>query len=532
MHNVRPTLSLVLPVLNEADVLPSLHQELLSFLGRIGLSSEVIFVDSCSNDGSTDRLKSIVQGDARFHLVCLSRNFGHAAALSAGLEFARGHAVIVMDADLQDPFEVISEMINLWKQGNDVVYGKPRAPEGATPLARLASAIASKLTKASFPSDVPLETGDFRLTSRRVVLALRELKEAHRFVRGMVAWIGFRQAEVLYTRAPRAAGASKVSSLGRIAVAANNVFALSTLPLRFATKAGFVMGLLSLLAGLWALIAHLFSGTAPGWSSTFTLIAFVASIQLFLGGLIGEYVARVYEAIKARPTYLAQELVNLHARDTSEEDSALPAELSAFNSIVPAAPANMAAPLAHAPEPQAQAPWQEAPAATRPTEIGFPAMSYAQQAHDFPSPIDIPPPTEIASVPDVPPSRAALESADIIDLGAPPPAQARPSSPPPFRGKTPAPPPASDVTRPSTASKSARPSGGGSPGAAPPRIATNASIEKTQTLSRPRHATVVGIAPPPSVSAEAHTSPTSPPPREEKPTLDPDGTEEVQAREQ
>jgi polyisoprenyl-phosphate glycosyltransferase len=516
MHNVRPTLSLVLPVLNEADVLPSLHRELLSFLGRIGLSAEVIFVDSCSNDGSTDTLKSIVQGDARFHLVCLSRNFGHAAALSAGLEFARGHAVIVMDADLQDPFEVISEMINLWKQGNDVVYGKPRAPEGATPLARLASVISSKLTKAAFPSDVPLETGDFRLTSRRVVLALRELKEAHRFVRGMVAWIGFRQAEVVYTRAPRAAGASKVSSLGRLAVAASNVFALSTMPLRLASKVGFVMGLLSVFAGLWALLAHLFGGTAPGWSSTFTLIAFVASIQLFLGGLIGEYVARVYEAVKARPTYIAQELVNLHACDTSEDDAVLPAELSAFNSIVPAAPpAPTFAPAA----PEPQAPWkQEAP--TRPTEIGFPAMSLSQPAQEIPSPMDIPPPPQVASVPNTPPSRAALESSDIIDLGAlPPVSQARPSSPPPFRGKTPAPPPAVKPSVP--------------PSVAPPRVAMNASIEKTQTLSRPRHATVVGIAPPASVTqapTEAHTSPTSPPPREEKPTLDPDGTEEQHAR--
>jgi polyisoprenyl-phosphate glycosyltransferase len=525
----RPTLSLVLPVLNEAALLQDLHRELQIFLAKVGLSTEVIFVDGGSTDGSADTIKSLVQSDPRFRLITLTRNFGHQAALSAGLDYARGHAVIVMDSDLQDPFDVILEMVNLWKQGYDVVHARPRSPEGNTPIARLASSLSASLTRLAMPTEIPLETGDFRLTSRRVVVAVRELREAHRFVRGMVAWVGFSQAEVLYNRSPRTAGASKVSAAGRLRVAAGNLMSLSAVPLRFASGAGLVMGAFAFLLGLWALCMRLFSAPVPGWTSTFLLLTLVSSIQLFLGGLIGEYLARIYESVKARPAYLTNELVNMGERDTNEVDNAPIAELANFNSLpnqvaqqapqnfpqpapasqgpiltslgLPAASAPLMAaqPISMAPTPAAvprpsdmdipaPEPLDVSDLPQRSTVVGVPAMasnqpppSVAPTTRSAPAAQPAPPakPLSVTPAPAVvmpntfapepTSSRAILDSVDLIEVAK----QIPPEMKPPMA------PPTQRVSKPPARMTPAPPPAAGE-----------------RPLGRPRHATVMGVAPP------------------------------------
>src|SRR4051812_11771091 len=204
-----PVLSLVLPIFNEEAVIPELHARLQKFLPALGLDSEVVFVDDGSRDRSLELLKKLSAVEPRYRVLSFARNFGHQAAITAGLDHARGEAVVVMDADLQDPPEVVLEMVAKWKQGYDVVYGRRRSREGETWLKLLTAKWFYRIFAAMIPIEVPLDTGDFRLMSRRVVTVLRELREVHRFVRGMVSWLGFRQIAVLYDRPRRFAGVTK-----------------------------------------------------------------------------------------------------------------------------------------------------------------------------------------------------------------------------------------------------------------------------------------------------------------------------------
>src|ERR1700679_227765 len=205
----RPTLSLVLPIYNEEEVIPELHTRLQEFLGKLSVDAEVLFVNDGSRDRSMELLRGIASGEPRYRVLAFARNFGHQTAITAGLDYARGRAVVVMDADLQDPPEGVLEMVAKWREGFDVVYGKRRSREGESFFKLLTAKWFYRFFAAMIPIEVPLDTGDFRLMSRRVVIALRELRETHRFVRGMVAWIGFKQVAVLYDRPRRFAGETK-----------------------------------------------------------------------------------------------------------------------------------------------------------------------------------------------------------------------------------------------------------------------------------------------------------------------------------
>ena len=205
----RPTLSLVLPIYNEEDVIPELHRRLQDFLAKLPLETEVLFVNDGSRDRSMELLRDVAEGEARYRILSFARNFGHQTAITAGVDYARGKAVVVMDADLQDPPEVVLEMVARWREGFDVVYGRRRKRQGETWFKLLTARWFYRVFAAMIPNEVPLDTGDFRLMSRRVIVALRELRETHRFVRGMVAWIGFKQTEVLYDRPGRFAGETK-----------------------------------------------------------------------------------------------------------------------------------------------------------------------------------------------------------------------------------------------------------------------------------------------------------------------------------
>jgi glycosyltransferase involved in cell wall biosynthesis len=317
----QPTLSLVLPIYNEESVIPELHTRLQSFLAELRLDTEVIFVNDGSRDRSMELLRGISAGEPRYKVLSFARNFGHQAAITAGLDYARGKAVVVLDADLQDPPEVILEMVAKWREGFDVVYGKRRSRAGESFMKLLTAKWFYRLFAAMIPIEVPLDTGDFRLMSRRVVVALRELKETHRFVRGLVAWVGFKQTAVLYDRPGRFAGETKYPLRKMLRFAVDGITSFSVLPLRFATYLGMIISLASVGVAVWALLAkYVFRVTVQGWTAEVVLVSLLAAVQLIMIGILGEYIGRIYEEVKKRPLYIVSDLVSL---DRRPDDNAL-----------------------------------------------------------------------------------------------------------------------------------------------------------------------------------------------------------------
>lgn len=323
----RPTLSLVLPIYNEEEVIPELHRRLQEFLTKLGLPAEVVFVNDGSRDRSMELLRGIAAEEPRYRVVSFARNFGHQGAITAGVDFARGKAVVVMDADLQDPPEVVLEMVEKWREGFDVVYGRRRKRAGETWFKLLTARAFYRVFAAMIPIQVPLDTGDFRLMSRRVVLVLRELRETHRFVRGMVAWVGFKQTEVLYDRPGRFAGDTKYPLRKMVAFAIDGITSFSVLPLRFATYMGMLMILASVGVIAWALVAkYVLHQVVQGWTGIMIVVAVFASVQLLMIGILGEYIGRIYEEVKRRPLYIVGDTVNASKDDDEDEaeDGSLP----------------------------------------------------------------------------------------------------------------------------------------------------------------------------------------------------------------
>jgi polyisoprenyl-phosphate glycosyltransferase len=316
----RPTLSLVLPIYDEEAVIPELHKQLQDFLGRLNLEAEVLFVNDGSRDRSMELLRELAASEARYRILSFARNFGHQTAITAGIDYARGNAVVVMDADLQDPPEVVVEMVEKWRQGYDVVYGRRLRRYGETWFKIITAQWFYRVFAAMIPIEVPLDTGDFRLMSRRVVVALRELREVHRFVRGMVAWVGFKQTEVLYERPNRFAGETKYPFRKMVRFAIDGITSFSILPLRLATYLGMLMSTASVGVVLWALIdKYILRQTVQGWTAIVIIVAMFASVQLLMIGILGEYVGRIYEEVKRRPLYVVGDTVNLPRERELEE---------------------------------------------------------------------------------------------------------------------------------------------------------------------------------------------------------------------
>lgn len=307
----RPELSLVIPIYNEEEVLPELDGRVLELMKALGLDSEIVFVNDGSRDRSMEMLRAMAAREPRYKVVGFARNFGHQRAITAGIDAARGKAVVVMDADLQDPPEVILEMVAKWREGYDVVYGKRRTREGETAFKLFTAKMFYRVFAAMIPIKVPLDTGDFRLMSRRVVLAMRELRETHLFVRGLVSWVGFKQCAVEYDRAARFAGETKYPLKKMISFALDGIASFSILPLRFATYIGLVVGFASVLYATAAVITFLIGHTVPGWTTTVVLVSFLFSVQLLVTGVLGEYIGRIYEQVKGRPLYVVAERLNL-----------------------------------------------------------------------------------------------------------------------------------------------------------------------------------------------------------------------------
>jgi polyisoprenyl-phosphate glycosyltransferase len=312
-------LSVVVPVFNEEDTLRELHRRLTAALPP-SEQTEVILVDDGSVDGSWQLMCELAAVDPRLRLVRLSRNFGHQAAITAGLEISRGDAAVVIDADLQDPPELIPELVARWHDGYDVVYAVRVQRVGETRFKVASSAVFYRLLRRLSRSDIPADAGDFRLMSRRVVDALRAMPERARFLRGMTSWVGFRQTGVEYRRDARHAGASKYSLGKMLRFALDAVTSFSTVPIRFVAWLGFACVSFCLVVLGWALYTRFFTNrAAPGWTSLLVVVLLLGGVQLLSLGIIGQYVARIFDEAKQRPLYLVAEVFEAPLVEVSAE---------------------------------------------------------------------------------------------------------------------------------------------------------------------------------------------------------------------
>lgn len=316
----RVVLSVVVPSFNEESVIRETHDRLVSALGEIpDVDFEVVHVDDGSSDATLEILREIQGADGRARVVALSRNFGHQIALTAGLEYACGDVVAVIDADLQDPPAVIAEMVERWRAGADVAFGVRSVRHGESASKRALSRAFYRVINRLSEVPMPLDTGDFRLMDRRVVDALLAMPEQSRFVRGMVAWIGFRQEGVHFQRAPRRAGSTKYSFGKMVRLATDGILSFSVIPLRLATYLGFAASALALAGIVYALVLRLVTEVwVTGWTLLFIAMLFLGGVQLLVLGVIGEYLGRAYGELKRRPLYFVKEELGFPVRGSTD----------------------------------------------------------------------------------------------------------------------------------------------------------------------------------------------------------------------
>ncbi len=304
---IAPEISVVIPLFNEQENLVELHERLTAALDQQDHSAEIVLVDDGSNDLTPRLLQVLAANDRRVVAVHLSRNFGHQAAVTAGIDRARGDAVIVMDADLQDPPELIGRFLELWREGNDVVYAvRQRRKEG--PAKRAAYALFYRLLEALSEHPIPRDAGDFCLMDRRVVEAMKSMPERVRFVRGLRAYVGFRQIGVAYDRPARAAGISKYTLSKLFRLALDGLVSFGGRPLRLVTYLGLISAAMAFGLTFWVVLDAVWSQTAPrGWASLIIVILFMGSVQLLSLGIVGEYLRLIFLEAKGRPSYIVKE---------------------------------------------------------------------------------------------------------------------------------------------------------------------------------------------------------------------------------
>jgi glycosyltransferase involved in cell wall biosynthesis len=311
-----PRFSVVVPVRDEEEVLPELARRLAATLDGLGRDWEVILVDDGSRDGTYGLAVELHTNDPRFKVVRLSRGFGHQVALSAGLDLARGDAVVTMDGDLQHPPEVIPELVARWDAGDEIVYAVMEERQGEGRSKDWTARAFYRLLGRLADIDVPSGAGDFRLVDRRALDAVRAMRESNRYLRGMFSWVGFRQSGVPYASPPRPAGRSKYTRVRMMRLAADAVIGFSNRPLRLGLNVGFVVSIASIVFGLSAVISKLVGVfVVPGWTSIMVLVGIVGGIQLIVLGVIGEYVSHIFDEVKRRPLYVVS-----RAHGIPEED--------------------------------------------------------------------------------------------------------------------------------------------------------------------------------------------------------------------
>jgi glycosyltransferase involved in cell wall biosynthesis len=303
-----PTFSVIAPIFNELDNLPELYRRVKEVMDRTGDPWELVLVDDGSSDGSTDIIRGLAQQDLRIRPVIFARNFGHQIAVTAGLDYSQGKAVIIIDADLQDPPEVMLQLIEKWREGHEVVFAVRTEREGESWFKTATASLFYRLIYRITDVKIPMDTGDFRLMDRKVVNVMNSMRERHRFLRGMSAWVGFRQVGVGYKRAARYAGTTKYPFRKMFRLALNAVTSFSYFPLQVATYFGFLSAGISILVIPVVFILRLANNAAFfGQASTLVAVLFLGGVQLISLGLLGEYIGRIYDEVKGRPLYIVSE---------------------------------------------------------------------------------------------------------------------------------------------------------------------------------------------------------------------------------
>jgi dolichol-phosphate mannosyltransferase len=307
-------LTVVLPVYNNGDCLQELYERLSTTFAQISLTNfEIICVDDGSRDHSREVIKTLREKDSRIKLIQLSRNFGHQFAITAGFDLSSGDAVLVMDADLQDPPEAIPEFLEKWRQGYDVVYGVRMERAGDSRFKRLTASIFYRMLRKLTKTEIALDSGDFRLLSRRAMDSFNQLRERARFVRGMVSWLGYPQTPVYYKRAARWAGKSQYSLRRLMRLAFDAVVSFSDVPLRIATWIGFLGVSVCIGYFIYIMIANALWGVpVQGWASLVAVVLFIGCVQLTILGMMGQYIGRMYDELKGRPLYIVADLVGFN----------------------------------------------------------------------------------------------------------------------------------------------------------------------------------------------------------------------------
>jgi len=307
----RPRYSIVAPCYNEEAGLHELYKRVSEVMDSTGEPWELVLINDGSRDRTRDIMRQMHDNDARVKIVDFARNFGHQLAATAGLDHATGEAVIIIDADLQDPPQVIPDMIQKWKEGIEVVYAVRTQRKGESWFKEFTAKAFYRLVYRITDVDIPLDTGDFRLMDRKVVNAMNQLRERHRFIRGMTSWVGFRQTGVHYVREERFAGETHYPFRKMFKFALDAITGFSYLPLQMATYLGFIIAALSALAAILVIIARLFIGAAPfhGQATTLVFVLFIGGVQLITLGIIGEYLGRIYDEVKGRPLYIVREAI-------------------------------------------------------------------------------------------------------------------------------------------------------------------------------------------------------------------------------
>ncbi len=313
-------ISIVVPLLNEETNANTIYDRCRNVFQKIEQDYEFVIIDDGSTDNTLTVLKDLAETDKKVKILSFSRNFGHQSAITAGIDYAQGDAVVIIDGDLQDPPELIPQMIEKWKEGYQVVYAKRTKRKGETFFKKTTASLFYRTFQYLANAQIPLDTGDFRLMDRSVVDSLKELKERNRFIRGLVYWVGFNQIGVEYERDERKTGESKYPLSKMVRFASNGIFSFSDKPLRLATIMGLLSSMLGLIMIFWGLYSKfvLSDTTIRGWTSVFISILFLGGIQLFTLGIIGEYISRIYDELKARPIYIIQEKINIPTGDNNE----------------------------------------------------------------------------------------------------------------------------------------------------------------------------------------------------------------------
>jgi polyisoprenyl-phosphate glycosyltransferase len=308
MTSDRPTLSVIAPVFNEEAILPELYRRLSQVLDSAGLSWELVLINDGSRDRSPQIMRELHDQDPRVKVLDFARNFGHQIAITAGADYAQGDAVVIIDADLQDPPEVILDLLDKWKEGYEVVYAVRGERKGETWFKEFTAKAFYRIIYQITDINIPMDTGDFRLMDRKVVDALRQMREHHRFMRGMSVWVGFRQTGVQYVRAERYAGETKYPLKKMVKFALDGITSFSYLPLQLAMYLGFIAAGIAVLGILITIILRLSGSQAfYGQATTLVSVLFLGGVQLICLGIIGEYLGRIYDEVKGRPLYIVRE---------------------------------------------------------------------------------------------------------------------------------------------------------------------------------------------------------------------------------